>query len=662
VIIVQSLLSSLLGFLDSPGIKKYCSISVVSSNQSWILKSLGRLWHIIWSAYAESRVSERSRGTLTSHLRILHEFTHLVLENGGSTAIYHKTGFLLIQCMSRIMTLPLSTLDSEAQRYIAKNITSLLRFAIKSSYVMQEVSQELSAKFKELKSIGEHWKDLSRDLQNVIDQILCCLCLSAPSKQPSVTKSRFGRQCLTLATQDISNMFSDLDFRPTENNAAKYNRSPKRQKLEHVIDSSCSGSGQSSLLETLCSLLGKWDINQISNLATVADGLFINLPDEEKRQTLKILASLPCSYADPSRVTRARDKVYLYCEYCDRDSGKLTSRITSTCDENHSKWIHNILAALMDSVVTQTSKEFKILSMIAVKTLTAHTSISEHLDLAISTMGNHCLQGLRSSCRELRIAAAQVLPNFLQADAVRGDNMCRKNRVVALEFLKKLSDLDDSRHHETVILALGQVASVCGEEEMNFIFLRLIEYLGHTNSFTCGVASLELRRIAHMSGVSIEELLRPYWRIIGITVVKDLQRRPQRAQQLSDLLGLSVNQLLVLTQAETLPYLVLWKRQDILQRIAGARGPDATIWSMCMQPRNFTAIISLLLVQQPANFEATVRETLGQFNREYKHEEIVEILKNDPISLACEVLKAAGDEEGTGKARVGLQSNLAAKY
>jgi serine/threonine-protein kinase ATR len=154
-------------------------------------------------------------------------------------------------------------------------------------------------------------------------------------------------------------------------------------------------------------------------------------------------------------------------------------------------------------------------------------------------------------------------------------------------------------------------------------------------------------------------MLRPFWKTIGMRIINDLEKRPQKAQQLSELLGMSVNAMLLTTQTETLPYLVLSKKKDVLKRIAAARG--TSIQDVCTQPRkNLAAILALLLCQQskgerPAEVEKNAMETLVQIAPAFQENDndLSSWIKLEPILVACELLKAAAEEkEAAAKGRV----------
>lgn len=123
--------------------------------------------------------------------------------------------------------------------------------------------------------------------------------------------------------------------------------------------------------------------------------------------------------------------------------------------------------------------------MLALKRLLSHTVVEEHLDMTTSTFGQWCLQALRSSIRDLRIAAGLVgrennrvndlltsirrtLPVFMQVTLKA--SIVHKNRHIVLDFLRSLSDQSDLGLQETGILAWGQIARYVGKSVLLFNF------------------------------------------------------------------------------------------------------------------------------------------------------------------------------------------------
>ena len=142
----------------------------------------------------------------------------------------------------------------------------------------------------------------------------------------------------------------------------------------------------------------------------------------------------------------------------------------------------------------------------------------------------------------------------------------------------------------------------------------------------------------------------PFWRTIAVTVVKDLQSRPQIAQQVSELLGTSVAEFLNLTQVYTIPHLVMTKKMDILQRVADASNLD--IWSLCIDRTNMAAIIAYIMLQPSQDIATLVMVSLRAADPGFQSIDLTELLKAEPVSLAVHLLKAAEDDDILKRPRV----------
>ncbi|CAO1598571.1 serine/threonine-protein kinase M1 [Xanthoria calcicola] len=294
--------------------------------------------------------------------------------------------------------------------------------------------------------------------------------------------------------------------------------------------------------------------------------------------------------------------------------------------------------------------------MLASKRALSHCEEQAHLDLTASVLGQCCLQALRSSSRDLRIAAGRTLPSFLRSDL--DDVMLRRNSVSALDFLRNLSERSELASQETCILAWGQIARVSSGDEMNIILLRLVEYLGHTNPLVCGLAYDEIQRMCQHSSFSVHRLLSSYWRTLAPTVAQDLQRLPQIAQYLADLMSNTVSELLRLTQIYTLPYLVSTKQQSILQRVADAC--NRSIKDLCMEPANTSAILAYLLLRSPSDAEVTIITALQSVSSEFMNVDCAELIKAEPVLIASELLKTAGDADDATKPKSYAAINILA--
>ena len=259
-----------------------------------------------------------------------------------------------------------------------------------------------------------------------------------------------------------------------------------------------------------------------------------------------------------------------------------------------------------------------------------------------------------------------------------------------------MSDQNDPALHETTILAWGQIARSVGKpglpfgsrslssmssgDEMNLILLKLVEYLGHTNALISGLAydevgacfiqliqhdanALQIQKASNHSHFSAMKLFAPYWRTIAVTVVQHIHRRPQIAQHVSDLMAMSVSDFLSTTQAHTVPYFVLTKKQDVLQRIADACGQSIMV--LCRDHNNLAAILSCVLLRTSSDVESLVMALLNAVSPEFGNVDCADLLKSEPQATAAELLRAAGEDDEIKRPKVsrhfqryvGLRSN-----
>lgn len=144
----------------------------------------------------------------------------------------------------------------------------------------------------------------------------------------------------------------------------------------------------------------------------------------------------------------------------------------------------------------------------------------------------------------------------------------------------------------------------------------------------------------------------PYWRTIAVTVVKDLQTRPQVIQRICDLLNMTVSQFLEMTQFFTVPYLVLTKKKEILQKIVDACGPEHSVKSICMGHAQLAAILSCLLLQPSTDTETMILSLLRHASPQFNDADVEELMKSEPMLTAFELLKVAGEEEEGKSTRV----------
>jgi serine/threonine-protein kinase ATR len=322
--------------------------------------------------------------------------------------------------------------------------------------------------------------------------------------------------------------------------------------------------------------------------------------------------------------------------------------------------VHYALSQFVNAPAVKGSRKPRILLTQAIRRFLNHTMDKQYLNMSVDPLGVWCAKSFQSSIRELRIVSSQALASYLKDSVPDG---CRhRNRCNFLDLLRAIGNRGSLPHRETVALAWGLVGKICGEAELNFALLELVKDLGHPHPMVCGTSFHELRRLATDLGHTPLAMFAPFWRSIAPAVVKDILNCPQRVQQLSDLLGLKggVDELLALTQSYTVPFLVLTKRHDVLQRLVQASYGTETVEQLITEPRKNLACVLALLLLESGNSEHTASVLLQEAAPNLKGR-FVDLVKLDPMSPFCEILKAAGDHDDAKREKAYAAIDLLAR-
>lgn len=127
--------------------------------------------------------------------------------------------------------------------------------------------------------------------------------------------------------------------------------------------------------------------------------------------------------------------------------------------------------------------------------------------------------------------------------------------------------------------------------------------------------------------------------------------RPQISRALAELFQISVNQLLLHVQSYALPWLVLMKKKDVVQKIVDARQEKDPI-SVLMDSDNNGPIMALLLIQDVPDIEQFVMSRLREFASHFESCTLTGLMQPEALSIVLELLKAAGDADEDKKPRV----------
>ncbi|RMZ81831.1 hypothetical protein DV738_g2114, partial [Chaetothyriales sp. CBS 135597] len=235
---------------------------------------------------------------------------------------------------------------------------------------------------------------------------------------------------------------------------------------------------------------------------------------------------------------------------------------------------------------------------------------------------------------DLRLSALRRIVSPVQAEAVQWPES---------ERTRKRPRLSNNLDTETAVVALVRIAQVVGDEELNLIILRLVDYLGHNNSYLNSLVYSEIQQLAQSFQVSPTVLCRPFWRTLGLVVARCMEKESPGIDQLCDLLGMRVSGLRLLVEEYALPYLVLHGQLSIIEQFAAAHGSSTSAFDICTSPRNLASILSFLLAQGFQDPEQKIMGLLLDVSTDFNSEDLAGWLAHVPIEVTCLSLKSMGD-------------------
>ncbi|KAK4125293.1 phosphatidyl inositol 3-kinase-like protein [Parathielavia appendiculata] len=380
---------------------------------------------------------------------------------------------------------------------------------------------------------------------------------------------------------------------------------------------------------------------------------FPHLDEDDQCRLIDIISRIPCAadYTLQRKRTGPPATPAFQCAFCSK------AKPVGSPPELRHEPAKSAGVAMFSHVIKLPSflesRRLRVFAMIALRRIARHSTGGEIWDLEKSGPGQGCLQSLQSSIRELRIAAGRALIVFVSEPTTADFDweVLKRNRTNALSFLKSLSDKAAQNLQETCIMAWAQVGKAVSADELNLVVIKLVEYLGHRNMVLSGLAFNEILNLAEFRGETPVQLFQPFWPSLAFCAVKDLVSKPQTARLIADLMQMSVLDLLLTIQKHALPWLVLTKKREVIQKITEARGETET-WQTCMDPANLPCILALLLVQDAPDIAAHAMSLLGHVSSHIDRFELVELLRTDPLTIALELFKAGSGANEARRERV----------
>ncbi|KAK0671217.1 hypothetical protein QBC41DRAFT_344886 [Cercophora samala] len=424
---------------------------------------------------------------------------------------------------------------------------------------------------------------------------------------------------------------------------------PKRRRT----DSSSVATGVLSDIQgQMCRLLKADSELDLANMLNHSVDTYRQLNEDEQCWFIELISRLFCAGDNTLTVHKhsTPQTVKFQCLYC---SGTGSMSPVSDFDVE----IKNLALGHLNKLILLPefieSRRPRVFAMIAMRRIARHVPNGEFWDNGKSVPGKWCLQSLSSSVRELRIAAGRALPIFLAnfSSAAVDNDVIKRNTARTIGLLKSISDQNVTSLQETCIMAWGQVGRVVADTELNLVLVKLVEYLGHQNMMVSTIAFNEIMNLAQSLDVTIASLFRPFWPSLAFSVVKDLVSRPQTTQLVAELLQISVHNLLKMLQKHALPWLVLGKKREVIQKIAEARG-EKDCWQPCVDAENLPSILALLLVQDAPDVESHAMTLLQHTSAHLNKSPLVDLLRTGPMMIALELFKYAASTNDDRKPQV----------
>ncbi|PGG96942.1 serine/threonine-protein kinase ATR [Blastomyces parvus] len=616
---------------------------------TWVLHSQQKLWAVMleWFEVAKTTQIEQQLMNLLDFITLSRKLYSHALKLSQGLSLDQQARHIWLQCGIDLLNSVKLQQNADVQQALSQLLSDAIRLSLTSPEIGRFIEDHFFEPLFDRRKDETGFRNLHQSFQMVIIRIL--------NREYGVPKDMIDTKLLAppnSTTQNRDSITTPTRKSPSrpildDINPLDCDRARKRPRLSNAEEDIPVADLVQTVTTTVYHLLASHPTTGTDGLSQLVLDTLPKLPEEDQCEVLAKVGRIACAGAgtlvmeQPNNVAGPQFR----CLICDSISPK-----PSNSKPKKSLHFGEVCKTMIEIIpILQGSKKPRIAAMFAIRSVVMHDPKSENLGMHTSPLGEWCLQSLRSSLRELRMAAGQTLPAFLRANL--DSDVRRANFVMALEYLQNVLEKVDMPIQETSIMALSRVAEVSGDEEMNIILLRLFEYLGHPNPFISGIAYTGLSTIAQRLGVTPGALCRPFWRTLSVVIVKNIQGRPQMADQLCDLLGMKVDNFLRLTEVHVLPYLVLMRKYDIIARIGANYDEKQSPYQLCTRKNNLASILTLLLTQPSNDHNAMVVSIFNEMSPEFQVHDLAGWVRAEPILIACELLKGLGDSTKTERSK-----------
>jgi serine/threonine-protein kinase ATR len=134
---------------------------------------------------------------------------------------------------------------------------------------------------------------------------------------------------------------------------------------------------------------------------------FSALGENDRYKAISILSRIPCAINETLEIHGDMDVDFSKstCPICEENGHSDTQDSSWLKHQEVSAEAISAFEALLKSTGFQDSKRCRVMAMFALRRFAVHFHSADLIDLEVSSLGQWCLTSLRSSIRELRIAA-----------------------------------------------------------------------------------------------------------------------------------------------------------------------------------------------------------------------------------------------------------------
>ena len=140
--------------------------------------------------------------------------------------------------------------------------------------------------------------------------------------------------------------------------------------------------------------------------ADISSEKFLQSSEDDHVRAFSVIGQIACAMGakvPDSGISGDSGLKQLRCTVCDVSMG--SRRLINLCEHSDAEGLFNAIANLYQLAQKAKLNRPRVAAIIAMKRLLSHFGNLAHLDVSNSSIGRWCLQGLKSSMRDLRIAA-----------------------------------------------------------------------------------------------------------------------------------------------------------------------------------------------------------------------------------------------------------------